>query len=68
VGITHDEGENEASLGLTYERKFDRFGTGFILRVHQSRGSRHRTGFWRQFRLEILTLSKVSQTSGLIAG
>ena len=31
VGITHDEGENEASLGLTYERKFDRFGTGFII-------------------------------------
>ncbi len=30
VGITHDDGENEASLGLTYERKFDRFGTGFI--------------------------------------
>ncbi len=31
VGITRDEGENEASLGLTYERKFDRFGTGFII-------------------------------------
>jgi len=31
VGITHDDGENEASLGLTYERKFDRFGTGFII-------------------------------------
>ncbi len=30
VGITHDDGENEASLGLTYERKFGRFGTGFI--------------------------------------
>jgi len=31
VGITHDDGENEESLGLTYERKFDRFGTGFIV-------------------------------------
>ena len=31
MGITHDDGENEASLGLTYERKFDRFGTGFII-------------------------------------
>ena len=31
MGITRDEGENEASLGLTYERKFDRFGTGFII-------------------------------------
>jgi len=30
VGITHDAGENEASLGLTYERKFERFGTGII--------------------------------------
>ena len=30
VGITHDQGENEASLGLTYERKFGRFRTGFI--------------------------------------
>ncbi len=30
MGITHDDGENEASLGLTYERKFGRFGTGFI--------------------------------------
>jgi hypothetical protein len=31
VGITHDDGENEASLGLTYERKFGRFGTGLII-------------------------------------
>jgi len=30
VGITHDDGENEASLGLTYEHKFGRFGTRFI--------------------------------------
>lgn len=30
VGITHDDGDNEGSLGLTYERKFDRFGTGII--------------------------------------
>ena len=36
VGITHDEGENEASLGLTYERKFDRFGTGFIMEFTNS--------------------------------
>jgi hypothetical protein len=33
VGITHDDGENEPSLGLTYERKFDKFGTGFIAEV-----------------------------------
>ena len=33
VGITHDDGENEPSLGLTYERKFDRFGTGFIVEL-----------------------------------
>ena len=31
VGITHDDGDNDASLGLTYERRFDRFGTGFIM-------------------------------------
>ncbi len=31
VEITHDDGENEGSLGLTYERKFDQFGTGFIV-------------------------------------
>ncbi len=30
VGITHDDGENDPSLGLTYERRFGRFGTGFI--------------------------------------
>ncbi|MEH6583516.1 MAG: hypothetical protein V7754_16385 [Halioglobus sp.] len=30
VGVTHDDGENEASLGVTYERKFGRFGTGII--------------------------------------
>lgn len=30
VGITHDDGDNEASLGLTYERKFGRFGTGLV--------------------------------------
>jgi hypothetical protein len=30
VGITHDDGENEPSLGVTYEHRFDRFGTGFI--------------------------------------
>ena len=30
VGITHDDGENDPSLGLTYEHKFGRFGTGFI--------------------------------------
>ncbi len=30
VGITHDDSENELSVGLTYERRFDRFGTGFI--------------------------------------
>jgi hypothetical protein len=36
VGITHDDGENEASLGLTYERKFDRFGTGFIMEFTNS--------------------------------
>ena len=31
VGITHDDGENDPSLGLTYERRFGRFGTGFIV-------------------------------------
>ena len=30
VGITHDDGDNEPSLGLTYEHKFGRFGTGVI--------------------------------------
>jgi len=30
VGITHDDGENDPSLGLTYEHRFGRFGTGFI--------------------------------------
>jgi hypothetical protein len=30
VGITHDDGENNPSLGLTYEHQFGRFGTGFI--------------------------------------
>ncbi len=30
VGITHDEGENDPSLGLTYEHRFGQFGTGFI--------------------------------------
>jgi len=87
VGITHDDGENEASLGLTYEHRFGRFGTGFIAEFTMAdrretvlalpffwhpadpwrtvvaiarsqrrfRGPRHRTGFWRQFRLEILT-------------
>ena len=30
VGVTHDNGENEASLGITYERNFGRFGTGMI--------------------------------------
>ena len=30
VGITHDDGDNDASLGLAYERKFGRFGTGLI--------------------------------------
>ena len=30
VGVTHDNGENEASLGITYERNFGRFGTGII--------------------------------------
>jgi len=30
VGITHDDSENELSVGLTDERRFDRFGTGFI--------------------------------------
>jgi hypothetical protein len=33
VGITHDDSENELSVGLTYERRFDRFGTGFIAEV-----------------------------------
>jgi hypothetical protein len=33
VGVTHDDGENEASLGVTYERKFGRFGTGIIAEV-----------------------------------
>jgi len=36
VGITHDDGDNEASLGLTYERKFDRFGTGIIAEITKS--------------------------------
>ena len=36
AGITHDDGENDASLGLTYERKFDRFGTGFIVEFTDS--------------------------------
>ena len=30
VGITHDDGENDPSLGVTYEHRFGRFGTGFI--------------------------------------
>lgn len=30
VGITHDADENEPSLGVTYERKFGRFGAGVI--------------------------------------
>ncbi len=30
VGITNDDGENDPSLGLTYEHRFGRFGTGFI--------------------------------------
>ena len=30
VGITRDDGENEPSVGLTYEHRFGRFGTGFI--------------------------------------
>ncbi len=30
VGITHDDGDYDASLGLTYERKFDRFGTVLV--------------------------------------
>ena len=36
VGITHDDGDNEASLGLTYERKFERFGTGVIVEITKS--------------------------------
>jgi len=36
VGITHDEGDNEASLGLTYERKFGQFGTGFVAEITKS--------------------------------
>ena len=36
AGITHDDGENDTSLGLTYERKFDRFGTGFIVELTDS--------------------------------
>jgi len=39
VGITHDDGENDASLGLTYERKIGRFGTGIIIEFTDS-GSR----------------------------
>ncbi len=31
VGVTHDAGENDASLGLTHERRFKQFGTGLIL-------------------------------------
>ena len=32
VGITHDDGENEPSLGVTYERRMqEKFGTGFII-------------------------------------
>jgi len=33
VGITHDDGENDPSLGLTYERRFGQFGTGFIAEI-----------------------------------
>ena len=36
VGITHDDGENDPSLGLTYERRFGTFGTGFIAEVTNS--------------------------------
>ena len=36
VGVTHDGGENDPSLGLTYERRFDRFGTGLILEFTKS--------------------------------
>jgi hypothetical protein len=38
VGVTHDDGENEASLGLTYERKFSRFGTGIIAEFTKADG------------------------------
>jgi len=30
AGITLDDGDNTPSLGLTYEHRFGRFGTGFI--------------------------------------
>ena len=36
VGITHDDGDNEGSLGLTYERRFKQFGTGLILEITKS--------------------------------
>ena len=38
VGVTHDDGDNDASLGVTYERKFERFGTGFIAEVTNAEG------------------------------
>ena len=36
VGITHDDGENDPSLGVTYEHRFGRFGTGFIAEFTKS--------------------------------
>jgi hypothetical protein len=36
VGITHDEGENDPSLGLTYEHRFGQFGTGVIAEFTKS--------------------------------
>jgi len=50
VGITHDDGENDPSLGLTYEHRFGRFGTGFI--VEFTKADRRETVlalpfFWR---------------------
>ena len=47
VGITHDDGENDPSLGLTYERRFGRFGTGFIAEF--TKADRRETVLVRKF-------------------